>query len=193
MWWRDRFERINPLHKLTTRLGLSVALCICTYITSTNECIWCSMVFSCIRVKIFPLSWFSCRTSASSYLSFCTSSSVAIPSKWVCPEALWVSEMLWTWKEAVSIESTPPHPPEIQNLSLRLPPSYLPLGCLSSGWYVYIVTLNTQHWYINTDTCHVLLPWYIVCRYYVTMVACVCVSLCVFSHCYQDSDLTRTL
>lgn len=49
-----------------------------------------------------------------------------LPASEYCPEALWVSKMFRTWKEAVSLKSTPSCPFECQTLYPRLPLPYCP-------------------------------------------------------------------
>lgn len=112
-------------------------------------------------VWAYSFSLCACRTFASYYLSFCTSSSVATPNKWVCPEALWGLKMFWTWKEAASLESTCPRPPECQTLSLRLP---LPHCSLDVWALIDVYILANMHSTVgnNTDmSCSTTYPHYI--------------------------------
>lgn len=110
------FDRINPLITLNRFLGWTWVDVFVPTLYLNAFGVWC------FRASVWSgsLSLFVCRTFASSYLSFCTSSSVAIPSKWVCPEAQRCSEH--KRRRVPGINS----PPEFQTLSLRLPLPHCP-------------------------------------------------------------------
>lgn len=134
----------------------------------TYESIWCSLMF------LFSLSVFARRTFASSYLSFCTSSSVAIPSKWVCVlrpfEVQRCSEHeRRQYPHASSSSSTPDSFPQIA------PPSLPP-------WDVWALI---DMFIYRALTCVMFPPWYghmsTLCYY-----GGVCV--CMISHCYEHNN-----